>query len=159
MEVTDKQIEEYQKIHKKEHGEDISREDAIESINNLIGFFSVLLKIDRKDKERQHRLKKEPKGFHIEGVGYSCCICGFNISNEETWYDKNGIKCLICQKALDKKLIPALVCRNKDSWYSIHELDYYFNIKSATVRRLIRQGKLKARIVPSENKKPYFYIL
>ena len=58
MEVTDKQIEEYQKIHKKEHGKDISREDAIESINNLVGFFSLLLNIDRRLKKEKNNKNK-----------------------------------------------------------------------------------------------------
>ncbi len=36
------------------------------------------------------------------------------------------------------------------------EFDYYFKIKSPTIRKFVRQGKLKARNIPDENGKTYF---
>ena len=62
-------------------------------------------------------MKDNPRGFHLEGIGYTCFICRNSISNEETWYDKWGIKCSTCQKAIDKKIIPASVAKNENSWY------------------------------------------
>ncbi|NQU77364.1 hypothetical protein HQ544_01565 [Candidatus Falkowbacteria bacterium] len=158
MQLTDKQIKEFQDIYEKKYGKKLSWEEAIDAANNLMGFAELLFKSYITDQGRKEKLGKYPKGFHIEGEGYSCCICHKTISNQETWYDKYGIKCLICQKAIEKRLIPVSVCKNKDSWYSMWEFDYYFGVKPSTVRKFVRQGKLKVRIVPGEKGKTYFEI-
>jgi hypothetical protein len=158
MQITDKQIKEFQEIHKKEYGEDISKEEAYESAHNLLGFVKTLYDIDLKDKQRQLKLKKHPKGFHIEGNGYSCFICGNSISNEETWYDKWGIKCLTCQKAIDKKVIPASIAKNKDSWYSKYDLESRFNINHHAIKSFIKEGILKPRIIRHDSNRPHVYL-
>ena len=92
-----------------------------------------------------------------DGKTYTCCICREQISNERTWWDESGIKCLHCQNALDKKIIPKSVCKDNDSWYSLWEFDYYFKIKSPTIKKFVRQGKLKPRIIKNtDTKKPHF---
>jgi hypothetical protein len=50
------------------------------------------------------------------------------------------------------------VCRQRNAWYTTWELDKDFGIKSPTAKKLVRQGKLIARIVLGENGKPYEYI-
>ena len=158
MSLTDERIKEFQDIYEKKYGKKLSWEEATDAGNNLVGFVELIFKSYITDQKRKKKLEKYPKGFHIEGEGYSCCICNNTISNQETWYDKYGIKCLICQKAIEKRLIPVSVCKNKDSWYSTWEFDYYFGVKSPTIRKFVRQGKLKARTVPGENRKAYFEI-
>jgi hypothetical protein len=159
MSLDGKSIKEFQDIYEKETGKKLSREEAFEGANNLVNLFKVLLELDNKDRQRKLRLKDEPKGFHITSGPYNCPICYNQISDDQTWYDKWGNKCLLCQKAIDKHIIPGSLCRNKDSWYSIHELDYYFKVKGPTARKLIKQGKLKARVIPSENGGKYFELL
>lgn len=44
--LTDKEIKEYQKIYKKEFGEEISKQKALEDGQRLVDFFDLLLKID-----------------------------------------------------------------------------------------------------------------
>lgn len=100
-----------------------------------------------KEKVRAEKLKENPKGFHLEGAGYTCFICGDSTPNGDNWYDEWGIKCLICQKAIDNKEIPASLAKFKDTWYTKHDFESYFNIKSATVSKWVRQGILKARTV------------
>jgi len=110
---------------------------------------------------RKEKLKASPMGFHLdedEGV-HSCLICKQSISGKQTWYDKNGIKCPFCQRALDRKIIPMSVCKNRKSWYAFWELKSKFNIHPQTGYKMIREGKLKARIIRDENNNPYVYIL
>jgi hypothetical protein len=151
-------IQEFKDIFEKETGKEISWEEATESAHNLLGLAEILYKQGMKEIKRKEKLKDNPKGFHIEGEGYTCCICRRSISNKETWYDKYGIKCLICQKAIDKKVIPGYVAKNEDSWYSTFELDYYFNIKYQTVNKLVRDGILKPRIITNENGNLHAYV-
>jgi hypothetical protein len=158
MQLTDKQIAEFQAIYKKEYGKELPPEEARESAQNLVDLMELLVKCAHKDFLRQERLKKEPKGFHIEGQGYNCSICYASISDDETWYDKFGIKCLICQKAVEQKKVPGLVCKDRDSWYSNGELKDYYGIHFSQAMKLIRGGVLKARVVMGPSRKPYYYL-
>jgi len=152
MLISDEKVKEFQALFKKKYGKNLTMQEASDAAHNLVNFFDVLMKIEIEDIKRKDRLKKEPKGFNLDdGKVYTCCICKDNISDKETWYDKGGMKCLHCQKALDKKIIPMSVCKNDKSWYSIWEFDYYFKIKSPTVRKFIRHGKLKSRVIPDLN--------
>jgi len=107
---------------------------------------------------RKRKLREFPKGFHLEGIGYSCAICSNSVSNEETWYDKWGIKCLICQKAIDRRTIPGSAAKNKDSWYSKYDLESDFNINRHALNRFIKQRILKPRIVPNASGQPHAYL-
>jgi len=104
------------------------------------------------DKIKENKLKENPKGFNLEGNGqYTCPICGRSTVANEMWYDKYGQKCTTCQKAIDKKIIPGSVCKNKDSWYSTWEFEHYFKIKTPTVNKLVRQSIIKGRVIPEIN--------
>jgi len=100
-----------------------------------------------KEKARDEKLKANPKGFHLEGAGYTCFICCGGTPEGDNWYDEYGIKCLVCQKAIDEGEIPASLARDKDSWYSAYDLESRFNIKSPTLRKWVRDGIIKARTV------------
>ena len=159
MELTDRQIKEFQKIYEKEKGEKLSKKEAAEAAYNLINFFRVLYDCEMRDRRFKTKLKTNPKGFYIEeGETYSCLICGRNITGKEGWYDKYGNKCLICQNALNKKVIPGYICRDRDSWYGTWELKDKFGIYSATAKKMVREGELKARIIKDENNNPYEYV-
>ncbi len=148
MEPSDKYIKEFQEIYKKKHGKELPRKEAMEEARSLLGFVQIIYDSCKEDCIRKHKLKDHPKGFHLDDEKtYSCLICRENISNEQTWWDESGIKCLHCQKALDKKIIPKSVCKDTKSWYSKREFDYYFKIKSPTIRKFIRQEKLKPRVI------------
>ena len=103
--------------------------------------------VKEKDKIRDEKLKQNPKGFHLDGRGYTCFICGDGTPEGDNWYDKWGIKCLVCQKAIDEGEIPASLAKNKDSWYTKYDLEHYFNVKSPALRKWIKNGVIKSRIV------------
>ncbi len=158
MELSKERIQEFKDLMEKQKGSEVSWEEATEGAYNLMGFAKLLLDLSLKDMARQKKLEDSPKGFHLEGEGYSCSICGGSASNEESWYDKYGIKCITCQRAVDKKLIPATVAKNKDSWYSKYDLESRFNINHHWIKRLTKEGVLKPRIVQHESGRPHVYI-
>ena len=98
------------------------------------------------DESRKKRLALEPKGFSLEGTEtFSCLICHASISGENGWVDSNGEKCLSCQNAVERGVVPASVCHDRESWYSSYELINKFKITHSSISTLIREGKLKSR--------------
>lgn len=158
MQLSKERIQEFKGLLEKEKGEKVSWEEAQEGAYNLTRFVELMFDCWREDERRKKKLEEDPGGFHLEGVGYTCHICRDSISNEETWYDKWGIKCLVCQKAIDKKLIPASCAKNEDSWYSKYDLKSRFNIDHHALRRFMKDGILRSRIVPDSTGKPHTHL-
>lgn len=156
--INEKAIKSFQEIYKKEYNKDLSYEEASEQAHNLIRFAESLMDMHIRDEKRKHRLKSEPKGFLLDGVGYSCFICGGSTRENEAWYDKYGIKCITCQKGIDKKQIPASMAKNKNAWYSMYDLESRFNLKSPTIRKWIRDGILKSRAIADEKGRTHVQI-
>lgn len=152
-------IEEFKSIFKKKYGQDLSDQEALEQATNLLNLYRVVY--DGEDKKRQwdEKLKDSPKGIHLEGGPYTCCVCWEQVEGAVCWYDQNGIKCPSCHRAVENNIIPAEVCHDHDSWYAVWEFDGYFKMKAATVRRFIRHGQLKARIIPDENGHTHYEVL
>ena len=62
IDPSDKFVRYIQKLEKERTGKDLSRQEAWEGANNLIGFFDLLLKIDRRNKNaKRGRNKKDIK--------------------------------------------------------------------------------------------------
>jgi len=56
--LSKERISEFQRVFKGEYGKKLSFAEATEAANNLIGFFDLLLKIDRRNKkEEQNQIK------------------------------------------------------------------------------------------------------
>lgn len=51
--LSKERILEWQKIFKEDYGREVSFAEAAEAANNLVGFFDLLLKIDRKNKKKK----------------------------------------------------------------------------------------------------------
>ncbi|MCB9815841.1 hypothetical protein H6786_00460 [Candidatus Nomurabacteria bacterium] len=102
---------------------------------------------EEKEKARAKKLEENPKGFHLEGAGYTCSICRNSTPAGDNWYDKWGIKCLVCQWSIDHKEIPASLAKNEDSWYRKYDFEHYFNVKGQTLNKWVREGLVKARTV------------
>jgi len=96
---------------------------------------------------RAKKLEENPNGFHLDGAGYTCFVCGGSTPEGDNWYDQYGIKCLVCQKAIDEGEIPASLAKEKDSWYSKFDIEYNFNVKAPVLRKWIKEGLLKSRTV------------
>lgn len=134
-------------------------DEAREAGESLVGLFELLWELSKKDTERKRRLKKEPKGFPVDGQ-YSCIVCYRSINPETGWYDHNNQKCLSCQKAVDNGILPSFVCHHRESFFLTWELKSKFNIHPATARKFVRQGKLIARTFKNEeyNSEEYVFL-
>ena len=152
MEHTNEDIQEIKNVLEKEHGREFSWEEANKAASDMRTLARIIFEVATEELRRENMLEQYPKGFHLDRVGYCCLICGRSASKENSWYDKYGLKCMTCQKAINKKLIPGSVAKNKESWYSTYELEIYFNIKAPMLRKLIKQGIIKNRIIPGEVK-------
>lgn len=157
--IPPKAVQEFKQIFKKEYNKELSDKEAYESAQNLLNFFEIIYGISKKEYLRKQRLKKEPKGFHLEnGKFYSCLICKQTTPGEQAWWDKYGTKCMNCQRNLNKKILPKRLLKGKfptDNWYVSWQLKDKFGIHPATLKKLVREGKLKS--IKLKNKEGWIY--
>lgn len=158
--LSQKAVDEYRKLFKKDYGKDPTDAEARDGVQRLFNFFEVIYEMSLQEAKRKKRLEKEPKGFHLEEDGkvYSCIVCHASISGKTGWWDLNGQKCLNCQRAIDMGVIPATVCKNRDSWYADWELKSKFRIHTSTFHKLLQERKLKARCLINQNGSVYFQV-
>ena len=52
MSLSDKSIQEFKEIFKKEYGKEYTDAEAREAAENLIGFFELLIKVDQRNKQK-----------------------------------------------------------------------------------------------------------
>lgn len=136
-----------------------SDEEVREGADNLMRFFSIVFDIALEEQRRKEKLKKYPKGFHLEGESaYSCRICSRYIQGEDTWYDRYGIKCMDCQRNLDKKVIPKKICKHDDLWFKDWQLQSDLGVHAMTAKKLRREGKLIARELKNIEGNVYFRV-
>ncbi len=156
-EPSEKEIQNIKDILEKDQGKEVTWEDATKAMWDIRNFARIMYELYGEETRRQDRLKENPKGFHVENGG-TCSICSGSASKENSWFDKYGLKCMPCQKAINAKIIPGSIAKDKESWYSKYDLASYFNIKGADLNRFIKQSLLKDRIIAGEGKKVHFQI-
>lgn len=149
MVVSDKDLARFKKSCAKEGIEYKNEEEYRKAAQDLYVLAELLYKIYREDRGRQDRLKANPKGFAFASEGRMCKLCGDGVRGD-MWFDKWGMKCLDCQEALNKKIVPGYVFNDDKNARHITEstLSWRAGIRSQTISKLVRQGKLKARILP-----------
>lgn len=122
-----------------------------ESMYNLVGFVDTLVEMDMAQGALKNRLVTAPKGFTLEGKGRNCSLCGRSVHEGDGWYDKWGFKCMNCQDAVNKKKIPGSLCGDWDHKKCISDtnLSWKSKLHTQTIRKLIRNGTIKARPIPN----------
>jgi hypothetical protein len=151
FEVSDKYLASFKKLCDEKGIKYETDAEYRDSARNLLGFVDTLVQIDMEERERKARLKKEPKGFSMAGEGRNCSLCGRVVfDKEEGWYDKWGFKCMNCQDAVNKRIIPGSLCRDYDNKKCITDSDLAWKsgLRVQTIKKLVRQGKIKARQIP-----------
>lgn len=119
---------------------------TMEAAENLLHLAEILAPMEQEHQRWERKLKEFPKGFHLEGKGYTCYVCHSSCSQEETWYDQYGIKCMTCQGAIDRGEIPATAA-DTDTWYSRYDMESEFGANRHAVKRWVKEGILKVRSV------------
>lgn len=162
LNIPPKAVEEFKELFNKKYGRKLSDSEAKESAQNLLNFFEVLYDISKEQYLREQKLKKNPNGFHLESNKYySCVVCNKTIEGNTAWWDKYGTKCANCQKNIDKKILPKKLLEGKfasNNWFSGWQFKDKFNIHSSTLRKLVREGKLKSIKLKDENSITYHEI-
>jgi hypothetical protein len=156
MPITDKNIQTAKEILEKDNGREFTEDEVRDTLADLKMLAGLAVKSAIEKVKMEKLLDESPKGFHYEGG--ICLICGSTNSKENSWFDKNGLKCMKCQKAIDSKVILGSIAKNKESWYSGIELELFFNLKNTDLKRLINLSILKARTIPGKGKKPHFQV-
>lgn len=103
--------------------------------------------IKKQNEDWAARLAASPNGFILEGVGRTCAICGDGSREGGSWYDSYGLKCFVCQKAIDVGDIPATLANDKESWYSKYNLESAFSLKGPTLKKWVKDGVIKSRVI------------
>lgn len=147
--VSDKYVAEFKKLCEKEGIKYETEAEYHEAANNLVNFVDLLVQMDTEHRSWDKRLETEPQGFALPSEGRSCSLCHKMVFGE-VWYDKWGMKCMNCHEAFKKKIIPGYVFKDHDNEKHITDsrLTDISGLHTQTIRKLIRQGKIKARIVP-----------
>ncbi len=156
MEITEEKVQEMKDIAKRS-GENWTDEEAHKAAYNMQSYAELVIEIAMKEVKRNKKLKNEPGGFPPEGH-YSCKICGGAANQETGWYDKYGFKCLLCQRALKEGVLPTFAFINDNSYFSMWKLTNDLKVRSVTIRKFIREGRLKARTVLNNEGKEHVCI-
>ena len=122
-----------------------------EERRRLVDYFSLLIEIDQQEKARYAKLKDSPKGYGMDGKGRQCGLCFKSVYGDESgWFDKWGFKCMNCQKAVDKRIIPGSMCEDWDHEKCISDsaLSYKAGIHVQIIRKLVRHKNIMARQIP-----------
>lgn len=121
-----------------------------EELKRVAQYFEILIEIDQSEKARFRRLEQEPKGFSMPGEGRSCSLCRQSI-HSKGFFDKWGFKCLNCQNAINKRIVPGSVCKDWDNKKSITDsaLAMELGISIHKIRKLIREGEIVGRRIPN----------
>lgn len=158
VQLSKKHVERMKKLLKERSGKEVTYQEAEEASNRLANLAELAFDSYKEDQRRLKRLESEPQGYTLEGRGYTCAICHNGTPEGENWYDKLGIKCRICQDAINKKKIPAFAVKDRDSWYSAYDLESRFNLKTKVRNKWIKEGLLKARTIPGPSGRAHFQL-
>ena len=127
--VSDKSVEKFKELCEKKGIKYETEAEYREAMHNLVGFVDLLVEMDMAQRALKKRLETEPKGFSVEGKGRNCSLCGSSVYEGDVWYDKWGFKCMKCQRCIS--------------------LSYKAKLHTQTIRKLIRNGSIKARPIPN----------
>lgn len=149
MNLKESRYEEFERIANKEGTTFASKAEMKAAADNLVRFLDHLSQMDQEEKARERRLETEPHGFLVDKGAYSCPLCG-HWSSDGVWYDKWGVKCLACQDALNKKIVPGYIFKDYRNERHItgSTLSHRYDIHTSTLRKLIRREKLRVREMP-----------
>lgn len=68
MALSDKSIQEFKEIFRKEYGKEYTDSEAREAAENLVGFFELLIKVDQRNKQKDIERKTFDDNIKIEKV-------------------------------------------------------------------------------------------
>jgi len=153
--LSDKAVQEFKDIFKKEYGKELTDSEAREYSQRLMNFFEILYDQAVIEYRRKLRLKKENiKGFFLESTEgpYSCAVCGEYYQGDNIWWNPKGLRCKDCWRNIQKRIIPSLdYDLDNKVWIKEWQLQYDYGLHPATRGKLRREGLLKGRDLKRES--------
>ncbi|WP_225872763.1 helix-turn-helix domain-containing protein [Pedobacter frigoris] len=125
-----------------EHAEGNSEEQQLITL-----LANIIVESTMRELDDLNKLEKSPGGYHYEEKK-ACVICGTVVSGEMSWYDRNGLKCIHCQKAINEQVIPYWVTKSKDSFYTEIQLELDFGMKGKVLNAFKKAGLIHSRVIP-----------
>lgn len=121
-----------------------------EAARNLYSYVKLTYDMARERYSWEQRLKDTPDGFWLDSEGRTCYVCRTNVHGQ-IWFDKWGLKCESCQAAFKKRIFPGYILKDKNNDKHITDLQLSWNYKlhSQTIKKLVRDGRLKPRSIPN----------
>lgn len=153
MKDDNKRKQELKQLMEKEHNREFSWEETSDMYDSLVRLAEIALVAAEEEKRKHDLLQEFPKGFHYNGERGKCEICDEEALGENSWFDKHGLKCMICQNAINHKIIPTTIIKDKGTWYTDHDLASFFNIGKKDLAQYIKNGFLKPRLIKTEKNK------
>nr|WP_068890378.1 hypothetical protein [Pedobacter panaciterrae] len=129
-----------------------TEDEVTEMLKLMYSLANISIEQVKKELDRKKKLQEFPKGFALDHGG-TCKLCGKGTDLSDSWFDRYGIKCLACQKAMDTGLIPDRIFGKENSFYTDCDLEKHFNLKGKELGEWIKAGLIKARIIPNLNGK------
>lgn len=158
VQISKERLDELRKLMEEKSGKTYTDAEVFDAGQKLVGLVKIAYEVTAEDMKRDKKLKENPKGFHLEGK-YSCRLCHAGVADNETWWDKLGVKCMLCQQAYWDGVIPSFVFQNSDSYYSMWELKKYFGLHPQAVRKMIKEDSVHARAILNQEGKVHEYIV
>lgn len=158
MAITDQSLQKYKEILERDSKRKWSDDEVRDAVERMTQFCTLIIDMYREEKQKEKKLEEFPNGYHLEDRDgqYHCRICYKYIEGKDTWYDKYGLKCMDCQRNIDKGVIPGEICRDDSLWFKGWQLKSDLGIHPQTAKKLVREGKLKVRELKDEEGKTYF---
>lgn len=138
-------------------GTEINEEAAEKVLDFIYKMAPIAISQAVREIKWQQKLEDRPNGFAINGKKYSCQLCGNGNDENKCWYDHFGLKCMACQSAVNKGIVPGEIVSNHELFYTEFNLDDYFDLKGKDLKDWIKKGLLKPRIIPRSDGKGKHY--
>jgi len=140
----------------KKHGTDVTEEEAEKVLDFVYKMAPIAIKHAMRQLRRDNKLKLYPKGYPLSGKGYTCWLCHHG-GDGRMWYDRFGLKCMLCQQAVDQGIVPGEITQDDTLFYSEFDLGHYFSLKGKALREWIKKGLLKPKTITREDGKGKHY--
>lgn len=150
---TEEELKKLKESLESEHNREFTDKEVEKALDDLKVYARILYSFAEKELRLENLLKENPDGFHFDGKNGKCQICEEDAFGENSWYDQYGLKCSVCQNAINNNVMPAKIAKSRDSWYSSNEFENYFNISRSELNRHVKSGFLKERNITSSKKK------
>jgi len=146
MDLSDKEFQRFMRSAKKD-GISLDTEEEYRQLQrDMYALAELTYDMYQIQKRFDARLAREPSGFKFPAEGRMCKLC-MGGGAGDFWYDQKGMRCIDCQTAYIKKIIPGYVFTDDKNRKHITEtsLIVRHHADRREIRKYVKEGVLKPR--------------